>query len=165
MHYSTQLFTSTSKKRSLDMLSSIACLHEMRFNVPVSKFPVMLGLSHGFLGIKHYAWELMCLAQEHNRSENGTPEWGSNSGTHSYESGALPPISSHMTNICRSTISHVQFVFDYGDSIRQEVTGFQLSEMYVDMTMAAKENHIYTEGMFIRLRKKKRSILEYYVYV
>ena len=49
--------------------------------------------------------------------------------------------------ISRSTGSHVQFVFEYGDGSRQEVVGFQLPEMYVDMTMAAKGNHIYTEGM------------------
>ena len=39
------------------------------------------------------------------------------------------------------------YIFDYGDEDTEEVTGKQLSELYVDMTMYGNGRHVYTEGM------------------
>ena len=40
----------------------------------------------------------------------------------------------------------MSFLFDYGDGSSENVTGYQLPEMYVDMTMCGKGKHVYTEG-------------------
>ena len=48
-------------------------LSEMRFNIPVNNFSVMLGLSQHFLSINQYCRDLMCFAQGHNTSKGWNP--------------------------------------------------------------------------------------------
>ena len=45
----------------------------------------------------------------------------------------------------------MSFLFDYGDGSSENVTGYQLPEMYVDMTMCGKGKHVYTEGKKINV--------------
>ena len=49
----------------------IICLIELRFNIPVNNFSVMLGQSHCFLEVNQYFGELTCLAEGHNSAASG----------------------------------------------------------------------------------------------